>query len=266
MNTSIATKFVKPFATVGKKLFKFTTKNSNWILALLAVLGAFGTAEEFTRATIKAVKLCEEKKPKGKKEILKTVWKLYLPGVGFLIVTTISICCNANINAKRLATVTGLYAASQADIQAFKNKAKEILGPGKEKKIEDEVEREKVDKNPPPKEEDIIKTGHGDQLFMLRWTGKYFRANPEWIELKFRDLNQELASEPDNEINMNRLIDLLGMEWCESGEASWNMYDMMQAGYNKIEADITTCKWMDVNGKKEMVSTLRTVPSPAMVF
>ena len=258
-------KVFRPVVKGAKALTRFTTKNSNWILAILALLGVVSTAEEFTRATIKAVKLCEEKKPQGAKEIIKTVWKLYLPGVGIILVTTLSICGNAKLNARRLATVTGLYAASQADIEAFKAKAKEMLGEGKAKKIEDEVERAKVDRLPPPNEDDIVKTGHGDQLFMFGWTGKYFRANPDYIELKFRELNQEISSEPDGICYMHRLIEMLGMPACDSGNAYWDMYEMLEHGYKKIEADITTCKWMDVNGKQEVVSTLRTIPAPTFM-
>lgn len=258
-------KLVKHFIRGGKKLVKFTTRNSNWILALITALGAVATAEEFTRATIKAVKLCEEKKPQGAKEVVKTVWELYLPGVGILLVTVTSALGNAHLNAKKLATVTGLYAASQADIQAFKNKAKEILGEGKEKKIEDEVERERVEKNPPPPEDEIVKTGHGDQLFMLGWTGKYFRSNPDYLELKMTQLNKELPEEPDEEIYENRFNEMLDLPYCEAGNAVWNMYDLITEGYKKIGLDITTCKWMEVNGKKEMVSTVRFVPNPKMV-
>ena len=255
-------KLAQYFVRGGKRLVRFTTKNSNWILALITALGAVATAEEFTRATIKAVKLCEEKKPQGAKEIVKTVWELYLPGVGILLVTVTSALGNAHINAKKLATVTGLYAASQADIQAFKTKAKEILGEGKEKKIEDEVERDRVDKNPPPPEDEIVKTGHGDQLFMFGWTGKYFRCNPDYIALKVKELNDEMEDDPDNEVYMNFFIDSLDMPECEAGNATWSKYDMLQHGFNKITADITSCKWMEVNGKKEMVSTLKLVPAP----
>jgi hypothetical protein len=258
-------KVVRFLASGVKKLTKFSTKHSNWILALIASLGAVGVAEEFTRATIKAVKLCEEKKPKGAKEIVKTVWKLYLPGVGILLVVVTSVCGNAHINAKRMAAVTSLYAASQTDIKAFKEKAKEILGEGKEKKIEDEVEREKVDKNPPPPEEDIVKTGHGNDLFMIGWTGKYVRANPDFLELIRKQINKEMDEEPDEEIMENRFNELMNLPYCEAGNAIWNKYDMLQEGYKEIQFNITTCKWMEVNGKKEMVSTLRFVPSPVLL-
>lgn len=262
MKSLMTSKVFRPIAKCSRKLIRFTTKNSNWILSILALLGVIGTAEEFTRATIKAVKLCEEKKPQGAKEIVKTVWKLYLPGVGIIFMTTMAVCGNAKINARRLATVTGLYAASQADIQAFKAKAKELLGPGKAKKIEDEVERDRVDRLPPPSEDQIIKTGHGNDLFQFGWTGVYFRANPDYIELKFRELNQEISATPDGVVYMHRLIEMLGMPQCDSGNAFWDMYDMLEHGYKKIEADITNCKWMDVNGKQEMVSTLRPIPEP----
>lgn len=242
---------------------RFSTKNSNWILAILAVLGVGGTAAAFTNATIKAVKLCEEKQIKGTKEVIKTVWKLYLPGIGFVIATTVAIVTNAHVNAKRFATVTSLLAASQTDLELLKKKAKEIVGEGKERKIEDEAERERIDSSKIPTEDEIIKTGHGDKLFEMAWTSKYFRASPEWIDLAFERFNKAFNEGYfDDEVYMNALLDELGLPNCESGNAYWNRVDMREKGYKEVTANITSCKWMEVNGKREMVSTLRCCPNP----
>lgn len=253
---------IKVMRTSGKRIFRYTAKNSNWILAALASLGVAGTAISFTKATVKAVKLCEEKQVHGKKEVLKTVWKLYIPGVGFALATTIAICGNAHINARRLATVSGLYVASQADLKAFKEKTKEMLGEKKEKKIEDEVERDKVAKADIPPEHDIVKTGHGNQLFIFGWTGGWFRACPEWVELIEKEINDELKSEVDNILYMHRLIEKLGLPECQSGNLYWDYAEMMMNGTKKIALDITTCNWMEVNGKQEMVCTLNVSPWP----
>lgn len=259
-------KIFRPAVKGIKNLTKFTAKNSNWILALLALLGVIGTAEEFTRATIKAVKLCEEKKPQGAKEVIKTVWKLYLPGVGIILVTTLAVCTNAKINARRLATVTGLYAASQADIQAFKQKAKEMLGDGKERKIEDEVERDKIDRNPPPEEQFIAKTGHGDQLFLFGLTGQYLRANPDYIELKFSEFNQAMSETVDGCLDVNNLIERFDLNRCVLGNSCWDKYEMLENGYKEIKAKLTTGKWVEVNGKQEMVSTIECEPNPNVIM
>ena len=258
-------KIFRPLVTTSKKLVRFTTKNSNWILAILTILGIVGTAEEFTRATIKAVKLCEEKQPQGAKEIIKTVWKLYLPGVGLILVTTLTVCGNAKLNAKKLATVTGLYAASQADIMTIKEKAKEMLGEGKARKISDEVEREKLNRDPPPTEDFITKTGHGNQLFRMDLNGGYFRANPDYIDLKFAEFNQDMSEEVDGVLDANNLLERFDMPRCSLGNAFWDKYDMLEHGYKEVKAVLTTGQWMDVNGVKEMVSTVECEPRPSLL-
>ncbi len=255
-------KMLKPIAKGGTKVVRFVGKNSNWVLSVLAFLGLLGTAWSFTDATIKAVKLCEEKQVKGAKEIVKTVWKLYLPGIGFVVVTTFSIFGNAISNAKRIATATGLWMASKADLKAVKKKTAEILGDSKAQHIDQETERAKVAANPPPSEDEISKTGHGDKLFRFGWTGRYFRSSPEWIELIFERLNNELHDGYGDTILMHRLIELLDMPHCDSGDAYWSLVDMKKEGYSRINADICNCQWMEVNGRQEMVSTLRCNPPP----
>lgn len=257
-----ALKFAKPFFKGGRKLARFTVKNSNWILSLITLFGmgaAVGTAVD---ATVKAVKLCEEKQVHGTKEVIKTVWKLYIPTAGFIIVATTSVLGNAHINAKRIATVTGLWAASQTDAKLFHDKAQEILGEKKTKDVEAEAERQKVLLNPPPAEDEIIQTGHGNDLFMFGWTGKYFRASPEYIELVFDKWNQEIQGDMDGTAYVHRIIDMLDMPACDSGDAYFDMVRLQTEGYKEIRPNITACQWMVVNGKREMVSTLRFTPQP----
>lgn len=262
MKVMKAAKFIQPFLRGGRKLMRFSTKHSNWILAAIAMCGVAGTAAAFTDATIKAVKLCEEKQVKGTKEVIKTVWKLYLPGIGCVIATTVAIATNAHVNAKRFATVTSLLAASQTDLEILKKKTREIVGEGKAQKIENAAESEKIDKDVIPSEDQIIHTGHGDDLFKMAWTGVYFRASPEWIELAFERFNRAFDSDFDDEAIMNSLLEEIGLPACESGNAYWSKGEMLRNGYKEVAANITSCKWTDIHGHKEMVSTLRCKPNP----
>lgn len=257
----LASPFVKGLKQFGKEL----SKNSNWIFALMGMVGLAGTTWQMVDATIKAVKLCEEKQVKGAKEIIRTVWKLYIPGVGFVILTTISIIGHTKLNrtlSKKLVTATGLYAASQADLKAFKDKAKEMLGEKKAEKIEQEVTQDKVKKLTPPDEKDIVNTGHGDQLFQLALTGGYLRACPEWIELQIRTMNEEQESSPDGVIYAHRLLELFQQPEADVGNLYWDKYDMLQKGYKRLEADITTCRWDEYKGKPEVVSVISITPWP----
>ena len=257
-----AVKLIKPLANGTKHVARLAGKHSNWILAVIAALGLGATAFEFTRATIKAVKLCEEKQVKGAKNIIKTVWKLYIPGVGIVIATTIAIFGNAHSNAKKLMQMTSAYVAGKADMKQLKDKAKEILGEGKEKKIEDEVERDKVKNTEIPPEEKIIKTGHGNDLFLDGLTGQWFRASPDFIELQLKTLSDEMRDDIDNNLYVHRYIELFGLNKSYIGNWYWSMSDLLKEGYKCLEADITACQWMTVNGKQEMVSTFEVEPKP----
>lgn len=239
---------------------RFTKRNSNWILAWLAVLGITGLTWATIRGTIKAVKLCEEKQCQGKKEIVKTVWRIYIPAVGFFILTTISILSNAKINAKRLATMTGLYAMSQADLTELKNKVKQIVGPKKEQSIETEVEKDKVRRLPVPEEKDIIQTGHGNTLFIDWLTGQWFRASPEYIDFVQEKLNNKKNGEMDEVVQRGYMHEMLKLRPCGAGELFWDGAEMRQNGYDHITLNCTHTEWMEVNGQREIVCTLRCIP------
>lgn len=258
--TSIIKAAQTAFVRVGKNTIHFTKKNSNWILAWLAVLGIGGLTWATIRGTIKAVKLCEEKQAQGTKEIVKTVWRLYIPAFGFFILTTISIISNAKINASKLALMTGLYAMKEADLNDFKKKVKEMVGPKKEEAIETEVEKDKVRKLPPPSEEDIAKTGHGNVLFIDWLTGQYFRASPEYIDLVQELVNKQLHNEMDPSLMRGFMHELLHLRKCGADDLVWDLVDMQEHGYYDIQLDCTHTEWMEVNGQREIVCTLRCTP------
>lgn len=260
-----AAKILQPALRATSKLKRFAVKNSNWILALIALGGTIGAVEEFTRATIKAVKLCEEKDVKGTKDVIKTVWKLYLPGVGFILVTTIATCSNAHLNAKRLATVTGLWAASQADLEAFKTKAREMLGDTKAKKLEESTASEKI-KNNPPNEAAIFDTGHGNMLFMMELTGQYFRANPDYIEAQIAGFNLDMSKTVDGVMDVNDLTERFNLPKCKLGKSFWDHYEMVDHGYNEIKVRLQPGEWVEINGRREMASIVMCEPDPTLPF
>ena len=252
---------MKGMRSLGKGL----SKNSNWIFAVAALLGLTGTTWQMISATVKAVKLCEEKQVKGTKEVIRTVWKLYIPGIGFVLLTTIGIAGQTKLNriiSKQLVTATGLYAASQADMKAFKDKAKDMLGEKKASKIQAETDQEKINHLVPPSENDIVKTGHGNQLFQLALNGGYFRASPEWVELQLAQINKELQDNTWNTIYVSRILELFHQPECDIGNLEYNLSDMLEKGYKEIKADISECHWDSHYGNSEIVSVVHIQPWP----
>lgn len=258
-------KIAKPVAKGLRTVAKGVSKNSNWLLAALGMVGLAGTTWQMVDATIKAVKICEEKQLKDGKEILKTVWKLYIPGVGFILLTTLSIAGHTHLNrilSKQLLAATSIYAASQADMKAFKDKAVEMLGDKKVKKIQDEADEEYVKTWAIPDERDIAKTGHGNQLFRLSLNGGYFRANPDWIELQMQELNKDLNGDTWNEVYVYRALELFHQPEADIGNLTWNQAEMLERGYTELTADISETYWIEHHGTREIVSVVRIKPWP----
>lgn len=255
-------KWLQPVVKVCGKAVRFGKRNSNWLLAILAMLGLATTTGLAIEATVKAVKLCEKKEIKGRKEVIKTVWRLYIPAVGAFIVTTVSIIGNAHINARRLATVTGLYAMSQADLKALKEKAKEVLGERKEERMEDDIAKERLNKVIPAQQDQIIETGHGNKLFMEWLTGQLIRTSPEHVEAVAERMDNQFSKEVDGVVEVSYYLEQFRIPTdCWVAKAIWDTAEMLQRGDKKFEIDCHEIQWMEVNGQQEMVGIIRP-PEP----
>lgn len=255
-------KWLQPIVKVCGKAVRFGKRNSNWLLAILAMLGLATTTGLAIDATVKAVKLCEKKEIKGRKEVIKTVWKLYIPAVGAFVVTTVSIIGNAHINARRLATVTGLYAMSQADLKALKEKAKEVLGERKEERMEDDIAKERLNKAIPAQQDQIIETGHGNKLFMEWLTGQLIRTSPEHVEAVAERMDNQFSKEVDGVVEVSYYLEQFRIPTdCWVAKAIWDTAEMLQRGDKKFEIDCHEIQWMEVNGQQEMVGIIRP-PEP----
>ena len=240
-------KFTGPAAKVFRKGLRLTKANSNFLLTLLAVLGFAVTAEELVRATIKAVKLCEEKGVKDGKDVIKTVWKIYIPAAGFFLVTTIAVVSNAKINAKRLATVTSLCALNSAEAKAWKEKAKELIGPKKAEKMEESIVKDQMDKEDIPPDDQIIRTGHGEELMKEYLTGQWIYDSPAHVELVQEKLNNRLESEPDGIVAVSWYLEQFSIDPdCYIAEAIWDLADMCKYGDTKIGLNLI------YNGRKRV--------------
>ena len=177
------TKLTQPVVKITKDTIRFVSKNSNLILTIVSVTGVLTTVVVAVQGTIKAVKLCEEKQVKGTKEVIKTVWKCYIPTVGLVILTTTAILCNGKINAKRLAVLTSAYSGSIETIKKIEEKMSEQIGPKKTQKAIDEAEADLAQANAPKDKNEIIITGKGNQLFWLKSTNQWFYSDHNGLEL-----------------------------------------------------------------------------------
>lgn len=252
-----------PIVKFTKKGLRWVSRNSNTILTVTSIAGTALAAVFAVKGTIKAVKLCEEKRPVGKKEVIKTVWKCYIPTVGIVLMTTIAIACNGRINSKRLAMVTSLYSASQKSFQEYQKKVVDTIGEKKEKKIQSEVDKEKLSSITPPPEDQIIKTGKGDFLFRDDWSGQWFRSNPDAIEnarlLTLQKMKEDIEG---GIVSLQYAYELLKLKNCGcADQCMWDWSEIM-ANNGGVFDFVISSEWCEVNGKQEIVGVLHFNPWP----
>ena len=125
--TGLIAKASRPLMKVTKNGVRFFVKNSNVILTFVGAAGVVITAAAAIKGTIKAVKLCEEKQVHGTKEVVKTVWKCYIPTFGFLFLTVTAILCNGRVNARKIAVLTSAYSGATEALKKVEEKMTEEI-------------------------------------------------------------------------------------------------------------------------------------------
>lgn len=200
-----------PFLTNAKN---FIAKNSPTILTAMSVGGLVATTVMTASATVKAVELIEvreedEQKRLSKTGIVKTAWKCYIPAGIMLASTALCIVSANSIHTKRNAALAGAYLLSETAFKEYRDKVKEVAGPKKAKKVEEEIVQDHVLATPKPDESIMVKTGHGDTLCFDNSTGRYFRASVEYLKKKENSLNEWLLKE--NWLTLNDIYYELGL-------------------------------------------------------
>lgn len=212
----------------ARKIFSVIKRNSPTILSCIAVAGVFGTIYLSIKATSKACKLIEEKKPKTKVEIVKTVYKTYIPTalMGF---GSIACIVGANIlNRKQQASLISAYASLNSGLQLYSHKLKELYG---------EEAHDKVLKDISIEPKNVVETNsytifdeedENELLFceMLspQLTPRYFKATPSFVLSAFIEMNRifNLGGTP----SLNKLYELLNLQQVEGGDMiGWDVSD-----------------------------------------
>ena len=184
---------VPMLARSSKVAFSFATKNSNALLATTGLLSLMG----LTGSLISAVPKVKEEVQKAKDDLeiakdeeterkikagaAKRVALILIVPILLFFVCSGSIIGNAYLNDKKLAALATAYALSEQKIEDLEAAAKEIVG-GK-KAVERRASRN---------EEDVIETGHGNDLFWEPKTGHWLRANNDFVILAFKNVQQVL--------------------------------------------------------------------------
>lgn len=217
-----------------KKLEQILVKESPTILISLGVTGMITTIVLAIKATPRALYLLERDRnyrennntrepldTLSKLEVIKVVWKCYIPTV-LIGAAAISCIIGANsINLRRNAALASIYALTEATLKEYQEKVIEVIGKNKEEKIHDEIAQDRLNRNP-LNGEIVILTGRGETLFYDSLSGRYFKTDIEYIRRIQNDFNQALLSEMYK--SLNELYHEMGLEDTTMGEnAGWNI-------------------------------------------
>lgn len=180
------------FATGIQVLRHFGKAHASTILSVASSIGTIAAVVLCGEATVKAVRLVDEKKPEGTVEMIKTVVPEYVPTVA---ATALSIACgfkSNDISKKRTAALTTLLNLSENMAKDYRSKVIETIGEKKEREIRDEVAKERAERQNNQLAAMTKESHDGESLFFDAYSGRYFWSTYERIMKAFNDVNYKI--------------------------------------------------------------------------
>lgn len=217
------------------------------ILSITSVAGLAATTILAIKATPKATELLKtEETQKGekltKKEIVKVVWKNYIPTAAAFVGTASCIIGAAILSKKQQASLASAYALVSASYNKYKNKVKELFGEEAHEKVVSSIAAEKA--------KDVTITaatwftnttldfGDDDEehLFYDISGDTYFHSTVSKVLQAEYHINRNYVLA--GAVSLNDFYDLLGLEHKEGGDA---------IGWSCEDGEIN---WLDFNNSK----------------
>lgn len=219
---------------------KGLSDNSPAILTGMAVCGVFGTVVLAVKATPKALELIDEDPKKGltAKEIVQVAWKPYIPAAVMGTVTIACIIGSNQISSRRNAALVSLYSLAEAGLKEYQTKVVETIGEGKERKIRDEISKDRITENPPVNH---VIIGTGENLCYDSISGRYFKSSVEEIRQKINSFNHDLIYNMSS--TLNELYYELGLEPIGMGnEVGYTPDELVEIDFSsQLTADDKPC-------------------------
>ena len=221
----------------------FVSKHEPEILMSMGIGGMIFSLAWGIKASFKAARAIDKyKETYGKdkltaKETIKLTWKLYLPTVLSVAASVPCVIMSNKVSNKRYAAIATAYTISEAALQEYKDKTKEIIGEKKTKQIEESISDDRVNKTYSGGNQ-VILTGNGDSLFYEPLSGRYFKSNWNDILKAANELNSEAITNMSGQTTLNDWFQKIGLETTEIGETlGWNL---MNNSSNLIDISISS--------------------------
>lgn len=230
---------------------RFVIKNGSTICTIAASAGTVWTAVETGKATLEARDILEaheddqellveryetingvEQEPlvyyraRTFREKVALTWRCFVVPV-FLGGTTIALIFGAHhIDMKRQMAFAAAYRLSEEAAKEFRDKVTETFGEKKVHKVDSEIMQDKVNDAPQPDDDNMIFTGHGDQLMYDAWSGRYFRSSQMQVEKEVLALNKHMTVTKES-ISVNEYYEAVGLPYLSNAvgeEFGWNFH------------------------------------------
>lgn len=248
---------IKTITKHGGELMRYVSHNSPVILTGCAVVGAVTAVVLAVKATKPALEHIKEEKIEHRdrivilngdereeldlgeeeieaiqltpSEVVKAVWKDYIPTGIALIGTTACIIGAHSISAKRTAAMAALYTMSEQALKDYKIEAEKIVGKGKAGQIKDAVAKRDLERHPYDPNSPVA-LNVGDVMCYDRMTGQYFSSNMQKIRAAVAELNARMAY--GERISRNDFYYELGIKGVQFGDDSgWCVENQIELEY-----------------------------------
>lgn len=257
-----------------EKLTKFVksvkmgaSKHSPEILIGFGIAGMITGIALTVPATVKALRKIDEKKKETfieleeegnlgdlethedveltKIEVVKATWTCYIPTVVTCAASTACIIGANKVNLKRNAALATAYKLSETALTEYKEKVIETIGEKKERKVREEISKDRLKKDPVGNKEIII-TGNGKTRFYDAMSERRFESDIETLRKIENDLNLRMRDEM--RIKLNDVYSEIGLSQIPLGDSvGWDI----ENGYiemvfdSMIDTDGTPCIVLD---------------------
>ena len=193
-----------------KKILVKAEKNSPAILTGLGIAGGITTTVLAVKATPKALKLIEEaekEKNKARKadepniklttpEVIKAVWKPFLPVVAMGGASIACVIGANSVHTRRHAALYSAYKLSETALSEYKDKVEEVVSEKKMKDIKQKVAeghvKQVIDDE---KKAQIIIADGGDTWFVDAMSNQPFKSSKNAMDAAANKLNKAMRSE-----------------------------------------------------------------------
>lgn len=222
-----------------KNALGIVKKHSPEILIGVGISGMIVTTVTAVKATPKALTLIDKKEIEEDKrlssvEVIKTVWKCYVPSAITGILSVACIITATSMNSKRNAALAAAYAISETALKEYEDKTLEVVGDKKEQEIRDAIAKDQLLKVP-IEDKKIFETGNGDVLFFEPLSGRYFHSDVESVRRAENNINRKMRDEVH--VSLNDYYSELGLPEIDSnvGDALGWEIDSSRGGYVDIQ-------------------------------